>query len=138
MAEELPLAEAAARLGMTAEALRMRVRRGRVKGRKDEAGRVWVTLNEPEQPTGHRPDTDRADRDPADDAVSILKAQVVDLQKRLDTAEQAQSEMRRLILSSQSQAAELTKLLPPPDAAVTNTEAGDPQPGKPKRKFWPW
>lgn len=149
---ELPLAEAAAALGLSAEALRMRWRRGKARGRRDDAGRIWIVLNGPERPPGHRPNADRSTSEQSE-LVSVLRGQVSDLQKRLDSAEQAQAEMRRLLLASQQQIAELTKRLPelPPPVETapppppTETKPPEPKPSAAERApfnplsmFWPW
>jgi len=127
---ELPLAEAADELGLTSEALRMRWRRGKARGRRDDAGKVWIVLgpNKPEQPTGRRPNADRSKPEQSNELVEVLKGQVSDLQKRLDAAEQAQSEMRRLLLSSQQQLAEMTKRLPELPAPEAVRAAPEPAP----------
>ena len=137
---ELPLAEAAAELRMTPEAVRMRWRRGKLKGRRDEAGRILISIegDQAEQ----RPGNDRSAPGQAD-LVDVLKAQVSDLQRRLDAADQAQSEMRRLLLQSQAQVSDLTQRLALP-APVEAEGAAEPEPGPIRRAgftlamLWPW
>ena len=130
---ELPLAEAAIELGLTAEALRMRWRRGKVRGRRDDAGKVWIVLG-PEQSTGRRPDANRSKPEQASELVEALKGQVADLQKRLDAAEQAQSEMRRLLLAGHQALADLTKRLPELPPSENMSELAP----TPARRWWPW
>lgn len=153
---ELPLAEAAAELGISTEALRMRWRRGRVQGRRD-AGRIWIAVDE--HAGQQRPGNDRAATEQQFTVVELLRDQVADLRKRLDAADQAQAEMRRLLLASQQQIAELVKRhaeLPPPAAATPpETPAEPPPPPPPARSpipsveqrplenplmmfWWPW
>ena len=136
---ELPLAEAAAELHLTPEAVRMRWRRGKLKGRRDDAGRIFIAL---EGAAEQRPGNDRSAPGQAD-LVDVLKAQVSDLQRRLDAADQAQSEMRRLLLQSQAQVSDLTQRLALP-APVEAEGAAEPEPGPIRRAgftlamLWPW
>ena len=134
---EVPLSEAATVLNLSPEAVRMRWRRGKLKGRRD-GSRILIELEDrpPEHPTGH-------DRSSAGQAqvVEVLQAQVADLQKRLDASSQAEAELRRLLLQSQSQVAEMTKRLPALPAPGDETEAPGPEdnpPAKKRRSWWPW
>lgn len=138
---EVSLTEAATVLNLTPEAVRMRWRRGKLKGRRD-GSRILIELEgdrAPEQPTGQ----DRTAPGQGQ-IVEVLQAQVTDLQKRLDEAQQAQAEMRRLLLQSQAQVAEMTKRLPalPAPGDETAKPVEETQPAKPERKRhswrWPW
>lgn len=138
--KELPLAEAAARLNMTPEALRMRWRRKKVKGRRDDQNRIWIEVSEAEQPTGQRPNSPNNTSEQGG-IVDVLKAQVADLQHRLDAADRAQEQMRQLLLQSQMQVTDMTKRLPGPPAeepAPDAPKAETVEPESPKRGFWPW
>lgn len=120
---ELPLAAAAAAMGMSVEALRMRFRRGKVRGRKDAAGRLLIAVpGQAEQPTERQPDAAQATpgQGVQVELTALLRDQVADLRRRLDASEEAQAEMRRLLMASSQQIAELTKRLvelPPPSPA---------------------
>lgn len=133
---EVPLTEAAAVLKLTPEAVRMRWRRGKLKGRRD-GSRILIELQDrgPEQAT----EQDRTTPGPAQ-VVEVLQAQVADLQKRLDEAQQAQAEMRRLLLQSQAQVAEMTKRMPALPAPGDGAEAPHPptEPERKRRSWWPW
>jgi chromosome condensin MukBEF ATPase and DNA-binding subunit MukB len=135
--KELPLSEAAAQLGMTPEALRMRWRRKKVKGRRDDQNRIWIEVSEAEQPTGQQPNKTSENGG----IVDVLKAQVADLQHRLDAADRAQEQMRQLLLQSQMQVADMTKRLAGPPAyqpVPDEPKAETVEPERPKRGFWPW
>ena len=91
----LTLAEAAEVLGLSKDGVRMRVRRGTLRSEKGEDGRVYVFVA----------DLD-ADRDAPEsqagvegsrELVEALRAQVEDLQRRLDREQDAHAEARRII-----------------------------------------
>ena len=98
---ELPIAEAAEHLGISPEALRKRITRRTVRGHK--RGRQWyVVLDGPSgQPSGRsdaasgrHPDTNGHQR-----LIDQLRDENAWLRRRLEEAETAQAEMRRLVLA---------------------------------------
>jgi len=92
--QRLTLAEAAEVLGISKDAVRMRVRRKSLRSEKGEDGRVYVFVDA----TGNdvRP-TEAAPSDASRELVEVLRAQVEDLQSRLDRETEANRENRRII-----------------------------------------
>lgn len=167
--QALPLARAAAALGTTPEALRMRMRRGRLKGYKGEDGRLYVVvdLDAAQAAPTHRsngPSSDLTTPEPGPTRlVTALESEVADLRRRLDEAERAQSELRRLLLLSQQSITQLSRRvgeLPAPERdnasesppiehpAPARAEPPSPPPAPepdppvapppPRPMIWPW
>jgi len=98
--QRLTLAEASEVLGISKDAVRMRVRRDSLRSEKGEDGRVYVfvnaTMHETANPTG-----DDVLRDvpsfATGELVEVLRAQVEDLRGRLDRETEANRENRRII-----------------------------------------
>lgn len=89
----LTLAEAAAKLGTSKDAVRMRVRRGTLRSEKGANGRVYVFLNATTY--GVHPESEVEGAEAR--LVEVLRAQVEDLRGRLDRETEANRENRRII-----------------------------------------
>jgi hypothetical protein len=138
------LATAAARLGISVEALRKRIARHQVAAVKAD-GRWFVLLDSrpdhvqdnghvrpdtrpdldgPQSTTGQpRPDAVQDSPDATRELVDVLKAQVADLQGRLDASQQAEAELRRLLAIALQQHA-----LPAPNSAPAMNDVGPANP----------
>lgn len=132
---ELQIAEAAVRLGVSVDALRMRWRRGKIPGRRDGDGRVWIEVGEqspkpPEPPKEQAEQSTQAERE----LIDALKGEVTDLRHRLDQADQAQNELRRLLLSAQQQALDMVRKIPELSAPADSK----PEPLPSGKRWWPW
>jgi|SRR5579859_7511960 len=135
----LTIAEAAAALGLSAEGVRSRLRRGQLAGARH--GRTWhVFLT---GPAGHPVSADRSDRPldrsapPAPDVgaaalVAELRADVTFLRQALEREQAANAELRRLL------AAQLPSLgAPVPAESRENGPASVAAVQKtPPRRFW--
>jgi hypothetical protein len=98
----LPVAEAARQLGLSERGLRGRITRGQALAQQTAAGwRVAVPEPLPEPPDSlPEPVTEASGtvtEPPWRELVDVLEATVGDLRGRLDTSEQANSELRRLL-----------------------------------------
>jgi hypothetical protein len=91
--QRLTMAEAAEVLGISKDAVRMRVRRDSLRSEKGEDGRVYVFVDA----TTHETEADVLRSDPSAELVEVLRAQVEDLQSRLDRETEANRENRRII-----------------------------------------
>jgi hypothetical protein len=123
------VAEAAELLGISAEAVRGRIRRGTIPVER-EGGTVYVLLEHPaagrttaDQP---RTTTDRPD-DRTDALIAALEGQVADLREQLRAERQGHAEARRII-------AGLVERIPPqiepPTEAPGGPETATEQPGR--------
>ena len=90
--QRVTVSEAAEQLGITAEAVRMRIKRGTLRSER-QAGRVFVLLGQ-SQPT-EQP-TDRPDEPNA--LISQMQERIASLERQLDQEREANSEHRRLLL----------------------------------------
>jgi hypothetical protein len=115
-----PLDIAATRLGISQEAVRKRIERGKLPGEK-HAGRWHAWLPRPDEdtaqaaePSGQHPDSGRTDPDsvrtgePA--LIEHLQAQVTFLQEQLRERTTAEAELRRLVAQAQNLAIPATTL----------------------------
>ena len=92
--ERVTIQEAARRLGVSESAIRKRVQRGTLQHLKGRDGRVYVYLDMGET------QEDKV-RDPSrDELVGTLRDTVRDLRERLDRAEEANRENRRLLAAA--------------------------------------
>ncbi len=103
--DKLSVSEAASRLGVTQSAVRKRVQRGQIPYEKDERGHTFVYLSRDESRNGSRDEhagpSRETTRDESRDAyVSALEDQVRDLRERLNRAEEANREHRRLLAAA--------------------------------------
>lgn len=131
----LPLDQAAASLGLSVEAVRMRVRRGTLPSTKRD-GRLYVMLpadTATTPATGRdRAETDRQPGgvDPRDALIAQLKTQVDDLRVALERSQQGEAELRRMLNLEQQTLAAVTapRELPAPasaDPPATRVETGE-------------
>lgn len=104
MLEKLTLAEAAKVLGISPDAVRMRIRRGSMNGEKDDEGRWWVWVDK-EEAEAERADEQAnehpGEREPEPDAVDVaeLRTQLTVLQARLEAAEGERDHLRGVVNS---------------------------------------
>ena len=143
------VAEAAEAMGISAEAVRGRIRRGTLPVER-EGGAVYVLL-EPaadDRPTADQPRT-TADQ-PADrtELVEALREQISDLREQLAEANAANRENRRIIagLTQRIPELEAASSSEPPEASPTAREGPDraeprpatgaPQEGAQRRPWW--
>jgi hypothetical protein len=89
----LPVSEAAGALGISAEAVRQRIKRGTVATEKDASGTVYVLLDADMTRTNADSTTDMT-ADQAD-LVDVLREQVTYLREQLDQERQSRTEERR-------------------------------------------
>jgi excisionase family DNA binding protein len=138
----LSLSEAAAALGVSADTVVRRIRAGKLRGEKDDAGRWVVWLDDiPSAPARVVPRVDveskiapatepdaavqleqqrvRLELAAALETVESLRADKERLETRIDRAEDERSELRRMLFLEQQTVASLRALLPAPaeDAA---------------------
>ncbi len=92
--------DAADALGITVEAVRGRIKRGKL-GHVKDGGTVYVLLSidqtRPDK-TSHQPDNDRITDQSK--LIEVLEVQVEDLRARLDRADDANRENRRLLAAA--------------------------------------
>ncbi len=93
----LTVPQAAEALGVTVDAVRGRIRRGKLKS-EQHAGTVYVWLDAPEEDdsrgppaTSHRPSDDQSER------IEDFREQVAYLREQLEAERQAHAEARRII-----------------------------------------
>ena len=119
----LPVAEAAQRLGITIDGLRSRIRRGLVKPRRGNDGRLLVPVATHGPATGLDPSTD-AGADSADETVAdlreengALRVQVARIEERLAASERREGETAAALAKAEARAdrleAELRELRRP-------------------------
>lgn len=126
------VAEAARALGISAEAVRSRVRRGTL--RSEEDGETVYVLLRPDRtgdrtrpgvdrtPPGHDPASDRAE------LVEALREQVEDLRSRLDREQEANRENRRIIAGLVQRVPELEGPRDGRETAAAEPEGSEPRP----------
>ncbi len=124
------VAEAAGVLGLSAEAVRSRLARGTLEGIK-ENGTVYVVLaadqahdqaHDQAQPNGDRASARAPDQTAL---VDVLRDQVEDLRRRLDSAEEANRENRRIIAALTQRIPELPPASSSQDAPGARETAGN-------------
>lgn len=90
--ESISLSEAAARLGISYDTARKRLKNGSLKGFKDEKGEWRVVLPPDRKPTGSPPEADRnetgaepeADRKNSGSVVAVLLAEIAFLRSQIE------------------------------------------------------
>jgi hypothetical protein len=118
--ERRTLSEAASLLGITPDALRQRIRRGRYHTEK-EAGRVYVYLDT------DRTQTERPTEQGTDALIPELRARIESLERQLDLEREANRENRRLL------AAALERL--PPQLEAPSSSTGEEGGGEIRRSL---
>jgi hypothetical protein len=106
------LSEAAALLGVSKDAVRMRVKRGTLRSEKGEDGRVyvWVNVNPGADPSTVHPQEE----------VEAWRELIEELRDRVQSLEEANRENRRII-------AALTSRIPEIEAPATPEQPGAPE-----------
>lgn len=138
------VADAARRLGLSAEAVRMRIKRGTLASEKVD-GTVYVFLDA--DPTRSNADpqrsiTDRPTNQPTEQTalVDILHEQVAYLREQLDQEREANRENRRIIAGLVQRVPELEPASEPREspetAAEATTEGGGEASGQEQRRSW--
>jgi hypothetical protein len=97
---KLAVSEAAAELGISAEAVRSRLKRGTLQSVKEDST-VYVLLETDQTPPEHDRASDQtSDRAPSDSTalISEMRGRIEDLQTQLEAERQAHSEARTLLL----------------------------------------
>ena len=96
----LTVPQAAEALGVTVDAVRGRIRRGKLNS-EQHAGTVYVWLDAPEEDdsrgpsaTSHRPSDDQSER------IEVFREQVASLREQLQAERQAHAEARRLLMAA--------------------------------------
>ena len=117
--QRLTLAEAAEVLGISKDAVRMRVRRRSLRSEKGGDGRVYVFVDA----TGDDVRTEPSEAtDTSREVVEVLQAQVEDLRARLDRETEANRENRRIIAALTSRIPEIE---PPGSPSPTEPRESD-------------
>ena len=86
----LPLADAAAHLGVSVDTLRRRIRRGELEAAKDDRGRYLVEVTGLDTPAGDLVE------------MAVLRERVARLEDELAARRQSESELRALVSQAQS------------------------------------
>jgi hypothetical protein len=117
--QRVTVAEAAERLGISPEAVRMRIRRNQLEGDK-ERGRVYVLLDTDPTVDQTQPDTTAL--------ISAKDETIATLQEQLEQANERDRENRRIIAALTSRIPELSA--PPPEEPSEAPETSRAQPGR--------
>jgi len=121
MLEKVSLKEAGEALGISPDAVRMRVKRGTMRGEKDAQGRwqVWIDLAEQEGEQG----PERRSVDDVDD----LRLRVAVLEARLEAAEGERDFLRQQV-----------QTLTMAQAVMAQAQKAIEAEKRPRRWRWPW
>ena len=142
----LTVPQAAEALGVTVDAVRGRIRRGKLKS-EQHAGTVYVWLDAPEEDdsrrrsaTSHRPSADESER------IKDFREQVTYLREQLEAERQAHAEARRIIaglvervpaIEAPSEARESPETVEEePKRAEPRADAPVRQEGAQRRSWW--
>ena len=129
----VPLTEAAALLGVSKDAVRMRVKRGTLPSEKGEDGRVYVWVND-------NPDADPNTVHP-ETHVEAWRELIDELRDRVRSLEESNRENRRIIAALTQRIPELEapassegreSPVPPSEGAPDTTETPEPE----RRSWW--
>ncbi len=130
----MPVSEAAAELGISAEAVRSRIKRDTLRSVK-EGGAVYVLLEADQTPPERDQTTDqtaaRSQSEP-DALISEMRGRIEDLREQLEAEREAHAEARRLLLAALEKippAIEPPREAPggPETAAAASEGAGGPR-----------
>ncbi len=123
--QRVTVPDAADALGITVEAVRGRIKRGKL-GHVKDGGTVYVLLpidqTRPDK-TSHQPDNDRITDQSK--LIEVFEAQVEDLRARLDRADEANRENRRIIAGLVQRIPELEAAPEPRDEPESGAEASE-------------
>jgi hypothetical protein len=130
--QRLTVQEAAEALGASVDAVRSRIRRGTLDHEKDPSGRVFVWLGDDQAA-----DEPQRQVEGSPELVDALRAQVEDLKARLDRAEEAARENRRLLAAALER---IPPQLEAPSSAEDEPEASAPTEPRhaPQEQASPW
>jgi len=121
----MSVSEAAEFLGVTEDAVRKRIHRGKIRYERDEGGHYIVyPTQEDIRPTA---DTNYVQSE-SSALISSLEARITSLEAQLEQANERDRENRRII-------AALTNRIPQLEAPAEETEES-PAPEEPRRGFW--
>ena len=81
MLEKMTLTDAGAALGISPDAVRMRVKRGTMRGEKDAEGRWLVWVNTEGAEAEHEPEREP---EPGEQSAEALRARIGELERRLE------------------------------------------------------
>jgi hypothetical protein len=124
--QRVTMTEAAELLGMSRDAVRMRVRRGSLASEKGEDGRVYVFL-EPDQERDHPQAEDETSSSRLEEPlIEELRDQVGYLREQLRREQDAHAEARRIIAALTARIPEIEAPSEPREAPTEATE----QPGR--------
>ena len=126
MLEKISLQEAGELLGISPDAVRMRIKRGKMQGEKDETGRwqVWIDTEESEGEQEAEQEPERGSVDEPD-----LLRQVAVLEARLELLEDERDYLRQQVQTLTMAQAVM--------AQAQAQKALEPE-KKPRRWRWPW
>jgi hypothetical protein len=149
--ERFTVPEAAEILGITAEAVRQRIRRGTLPSEKDEAGSVFVFLNSRKHQTNRQQhndstqphgDSTQPHDDPTTDNTVLydhMSSEIDYLKSQLDKERESSAELRRIIAALTQRIPELEAPREEREASVTVSEeqgGGAAPPDQEKRPWW--
>jgi len=117
MLEKMTLTDAGAALGISPDAVRMRVKRGTMRGEKDAEGRWLVWVNTEEAEAEREPEREpgaSGEREPEPGA-EALRARIGELERRLEELSEERDFLRRQVENlTFAQAMQMQKALPNP------------------------
>ncbi len=121
--QRLTVPEAATVLGVTVDAVRGRIRRGKLASEHDENGTVYVWVETPEVDRPGPSPTVEGPSHAQSELVEALQDQIQTLKQQLATAEERDRENRRLLAA----ALERIPAIEAPQEAAESTESAEPQ-----------
>jgi hypothetical protein len=121
----LTVSEAAGALGISAEAVRQRIKRGTINTEKDAGGTVYVLVDADRTRTNADSTTDMTS-DKAD-LVEVLREQVAYLQEQLDQGRHTRTEERRRHDTLLAQLMQRIPELEAPESAAPASDTAEPR-----------
>ncbi len=133
----LTVPEAAEFLGTTTDAVRSRMRRGKLRREEGKEGTVYVLL---EDNVHYSPKSPKESRETVDDGLLVehMASEIDDLRGQLEEAHAANRENRRIIAALTQRIPELVTSQATPEAPVTASEGnnGEERPEPVERRSW--
>ena len=124
----LTVAQAADALGISANAVRMRVRRGSLPSERDAEGRVWVLVGseagDEQESVSDQHATDQMTNEPTNELTEELRDRVAYLERQVEAEREASRELRRLLAGMIERVPQL-EAPQEPQEPQTATESGD-------------